>query len=665
VAGVTSQFFYRGMERMMNYIRLNDGLKSYKLIPSNENIWDHITTNDRDWYVSIFEYNDSQFQQWKEKKTVSGIKDVVTNKLYFDFDNASNPELARQDAITLTTRLLSKGINKNNIQVSFSGNKGYGIEVLTNRTITQDEFKNITFSLAGDLKTFDTVTHDPQRIVRVMGTKHPKSGLYKFPLTVDQLVDLPIDKVKKKAESLDNIDQTIIDNWVEVEMPDSIYTLRTPTKKTTKVEVMTNDLDLSKKPRFLDTARWYLQNGYFGAGERNSALLCLAATYKNLGFEKAHNYRLLKGVAEIQATRNSVDRYSDSEIWNNIISVVYSDNWQGGQFSLKDENSWLYQYAKKYNIKTEDVTDKPVVMSELGGAAFTRYAKSFYETRIYTGLKEIDEAFPICAGSNVAIVGAASSGKTALSLNILRESNKQGLVSVFASLDMSKSRLYEKMLYSVTGGTLSRDQLYKAYINGDGEKYDKLVHEAFPNTYIFSKSSPTVDELKAYILQIQEHTGKPVRLLLVDYFERLGSEKSDDTAASKDVAGGIQDLISDFPELTPITLFQPNKFSLGGGPDKPILSYTAIKGSSFVYQSARQILSLWRPMFTPELAHNDKFMEMAILKNDLGELGKFTFKWHGKTGGILPMSDLDYNEYEECMKEKATLERARTQDDSL
>jgi hypothetical protein len=187
----------------------------------------------------------------------------------------------------------------------------------------------------------------------------------------------------------------------------------------------------------------------------------------------------------------------------------------------------------------------------------------------------------------------------------------------------------------------------------------------FPNTYVFSKSSPTVDQLKNYIESVQDHTGKPVRLLMVDYFERLGSEKSDDTAASKDVAGGIQDLISDFPELTPITLYQPNKFSLGGGPDKPILSYTAIKGSSFVYQAARQILALWRPMFTPELSKNDKFMEMAILKNDLGELGKFCYNWKGKTGEITPMTDYDRGEYDSCMEDKEKLENKNKYADDI
>ena len=49
-------------------------------------------------------------------------------------------------------------------------------------------------------------------------------------------------------------------------------------------------------------------------------------------------------------------------------------------------------------------------------------------------------------------------------------------------------------------------------------------------------------------------------------------------------------------------------------------------------------------------------MEMAVLKNDLGELGKFCYNWEGKTGKIELMSDEDRMEYMEYMKEKARRE---------
>lgn len=631
----------------MQYIRLSEGLNNYQLLPANNDIWQYIKDPDnKDYYQSIYRYEQEHYDKWKETKSLSGIKNVKTDKLVFDFDDVDNPENAKNDTITLINKLLELGMPENTIDVAFSGNKGFSVEIITDKQFSPDELKTLALSLTEGLKTRDTSIYDPQRIFRIAGTKHLKSGLYKQPLTINELKTLDMSKIREMAKEYKDKNIQIY----PAKLKEDIYKKRI--KEQTKVETAElGSLDMTKKPRFLDSARWYLQNGYFSSGERSNALICLAATYKNLGFTKDHTYRLLKGVAEIQSQRNNVERFADKEIWNNIIQQVYGDNWLGGQFSLKDENSWLYQYAKKMNLSVKD-GDKPLILSDLGGDSFVRYAKSFNENRITTGLTSLDKAFPITAGSNVAIVGASASGKTSLCLNILKESNKQNVVSVFASLDMSKSRLFEKMLYNVTKGTKSREFLFNEYLNGNGDKYDKMVKDAYPNTYLFAKSSPTITELKEYIEQVQEHTGKPVRLLMIDYFERIGSDRSDDTAASKDVASGIQDLIADFPELTPITLYQPNKFSLGGGPDAPILSYTNIKGSSFIYQSARQILSLWRPFYIPSMKDDDKFMEMAILKNDLGELGHFKFKWEGRSGSISELEDGDEMEYKELMNKK-------------
>ena len=89
-----------------------------------------------------------------------------------------------------------------------------------------------------------------------------------------------------------------------------------------------------------------------------------------------------------------------------------------------------------------------------------------------------------------------------------------------------------------------------------------------------------------------------------------------------------------------------------GGADSPIYDYTRIKGSSFVYQAFRIILSLWRPFYNPKDFSNDKFMQMAVLKNDLGELSEFAFNWHGKTGAISEMEDFQYDELNRMLREK-------------
>ena len=177
------------------------------------------------------------------------------------------------------------------------------------------------------------------------------------------------------------------------------------------------------------------------------------------------------------------------------------------------------------------------------------------------------------------------------------------------------------------------------------------VREEYKNVYFYDRSCPSVEDIKEYVLRIEETTGKKVKLLMVDYFERINAERSDETAASKEVAGKLQDLVNDM-NICLITLVQPNKFSLSGGPDKPILNYTAIKGSSYLYQAFRSVISIWRPFFTPETKEKDRFLQMAILKNDLGELDTFNFGWEGKRGEIWELAEEEEEELKSLLNEK-------------
>jgi hypothetical protein len=228
------------------------------------------------------------------------------------------------------------------------------------------------------------------------------------------------------------------------------------------------------------------------------------------------------------------------------------------------------------------------------------------------------------------------------------------VISVFASLDMHRNRLFEKLLYKASNQ--SREKIYEDFKQDKEEEYLDVISRDYGNVWFYDRSSPTVADIREYILEVQRKTGKRVRFLMLDYFERVNSDKSEDTSASKDISGKLQDLVNDL-DIALITLVQPNKFSLGGGPDTPIKSYTSIKGSSFLYQSFRSIVSIWRPFYTPEWSHLDNYMQMAILKNDLGEIGMETFGWRGKTGDIYELTQTEKEIFEKLLEEKNNAEK--------
>lgn len=632
----------------MLYVNLREGLNSRpNLIPMTEKIEKLIKNPSKDYYVSLFKYTEDHKKVFEEKGTLSGIRDTVTDKLYFDFDSKSDLNLARNDAITAAERLVESGVPEEAIGCYFTGSKGFNLEVNLDRNITPEEFKSIVFGVAGDLKTFDRVVNDPNRIIRIPNTKHQSSGLFKIELEPSELVELEIEQIKNLAKTKRLIQRTKTKTSVTEKLMEMMKTTQKEKTITQIQQELTFDIssiDLKQRPKGMDESRWLLANGFFRHGERNNSMLCLAATYKNFYYPEELTKNLLMGVAEIQSKRTGEEIFPEKEI-DSIIGQVYGPNWKGGMFTTRDPNNWLAQYARKMGLNIEESEETPKTIVSIA-PAFVKFIQEIDKNTIKTGIDTLDKIIPMTVGSNIGIVAGPGVGKTALALKILKHNSKQGIVSVFASLDMSRNRLFEKVVYNVTG--MNRDEMYRVFCEGKHEEILKKVKEEYGNVWFYDKTAASVSDIKEFVRNVEQTTGEKVKLLMIDYFERVNSDISDDTAASKKVANEIQDAIIDLDVLA-ITLYQPNKMSLGSGPDTEIKSYTAIKGSSFIYQACRGIIGLSRPFYTPKTKELDRFMIMNILKNDLGELDRLELGWNGKTGEIFELEDHEKEELRDLM----------------
>jgi len=967
------------------YVRVSEGLNNYKLVEASK-VEAAIKSNDKDYYTSIFLYDQSHYDTWKKTHSLAGVRDVVTNKLFFDFDKENDLERARKDAVVVIERLIADGINPNNIQCAFSGFKGFSVEVEHTALLNPQQFKNIVFSYASDLTTFDTVVNDPNRIIRVTGTKHPKSGLYKFPLTVEQMQNLNVDDIKILAQDINNATEDY-SGWTSVTLPTtSLGRAHKETKLETKtvlpiLEGTVSELEWMKKPKWLSNCKFAIMNGFVPEGQRNNALMALAATFKAQGFSEEHTVAMLKTTTEKIAAVTGEEEFPENELKRNVVSYVYGPSWKGATYSCK-EDGWLKQYCEslghhKCVHSEKTLVESPKTLLDVT-PKFKDFVKNIESNTIKTGIKTLDDNLFITTGMPMAIVGAPGSGKclglntpvlmfdgsikmvqdikvgeflmgddstprkvlstctgretlykikqangddyivneshilslkgssstkehikygkvfdiplkeyldksadfkkrvkgykvpvefskkaieidpyifgvwlgdgttskpeftinikdeqvlgsiatwasknnmearfhqypsgsdqvftisivgkpensfrnflkdsnlfegkyiptnyltssredrlqllagildtdgyydtnknvfiltssndllakdvvyllrslgfkttltkckahyksftkgklyegfsdtndiyitgdnlseiptrlvrkqakkvekqryqdlteisverlgvgdyygfeidgnhrfllgdftvthnTSLALEILNNTSKNDICSVFASLDMTATRIYEKMAYRLTG--MTRSDLYNMFREDNEAEYLKLLQKEFGNCFFYDKSSPTVRDLRDYIINCEQESGKKVKLVVVDYFERIFSEHSDDTAASKRVASELQDLVNDLGVCL-ISLLQPNKMS--GDLASPIESYTNIKGSSFIAQSMRMILSVYREGFSPRNPEDDRFITINVLKNDLGETASFDFEWYGKRGFI-------------------------------
>jgi len=156
-------------------------------------------------------------------------------------------------------------------------------------------------------------------------------------------------------------------------------------------------------------------------------------------------------------------------------------------------------------------------------------------------------------------------------------------------------------------------------------------------------SGTSIEDIRDHIIKYRALKGDYPKVVFVDYLEKVRGPYSDDTANSGFVAARLQDLAREF-KCVVFLLVQPQKHA--GDPNEPIMSMRKIKGSSKIEQDSRVVLTLWRPMMKVDDPKLDKYMSVAIVKNNLGQLGKFDFMWDGLTGQIRSMTPDERNQYE-------------------
>jgi hypothetical protein len=628
------------------------------LIPANtveeDSINQYVDDFNTDWYLSVFKYNQEQYDDFQQTGSIKGITDVVTDKIWFDFDSETELELARENAVLLCDRLMEAGIDRKNLMITFSGNKGFGVELNTTQTFNPKQARELAINLAKDMMTFDIKMYNASRILRVMGTKHKKTGLYKIPLTFNQLNELSADEILKLAAN--NPPGNDEFEWNRIDLPESILDMKkeAPTKDrgvTPRDILEVKGLDWTTKPKFLTNCRWPLQNGFFSEGERSTALLCLAASYKNLGFDQEHVYRLLKGVATLQAKRNDTDRFPDDQIWSNIILQVFEKGWNNGQYTCKDEGSWLHQYCEKlgdrrcehkkenFTVKTDDVF-----------SLFRNYAENYEKNVLYTGIHDLDKKSKLMIGTSNAILAPPGVGKTSIALQILEHNSNQGIDCILYSYDMFHSALYMRMVQRETG--LDQDDIYHIF-RFDEKKADairEVLNEKYKHVHFCFRSGQTIEELDETIVTTEDKIGRKVKLIIPDYSELISTGISDPTASSAQVAQRLRQ-ISNEREVCNLVLLQPSKnFS---SPGDEITNYNAAKGSSSIVQSLTLLLGCSRPGFNPLEPEMDRFFNITCLKNRNGPLFSVDLSWDGLRGMIDTLTDEQREELKEIRNQKA------------
>lgn len=409
----------------MEYIRLcKDLTDKGTLLPAGKdlsNLYSKIN-KEKDNYYSIYYYNENHKKQFDEKGTITGITDVTTDRLVFDFDSdnkdlsrVENIDLSRADAIEIVNRLQKEGIGQDSIQIYFSGGKGFEVSVrFEGVRLTPREAKNIGLNLAEGLKTFDPVVYNASRIFRLPLTKHQKSGLYKSPLTVSDLESMSTEDIMENAKQ--NLEYSDIkDAWKTTKMSKKMLELKekapevTTAKATVSLGFTADDIDWSTMPKDYKPTTWLLEMGFYPNGSRNRALLILASRYRYLNMTQNKAYYLLKASADSQSERTGTDRIHKKEIWS-VVNSVYSELWNGHTFS-DEEEPLLVELSSLVPVVFQKPVESYCKVIQQSIGSFMEYAKDIDKNIIKTGLKALDENLQLQAGRLYAILAAPGVGK--------------------------------------------------------------------------------------------------------------------------------------------------------------------------------------------------------------------------------------------------------------
>lgn len=626
------------------YVRLTEGLKDVGTLVRPEEVNDYIGDDyNTDYYTSIYYYTEDHLKKFKENGTIKGIVDVVTDKLVFDFDSRDNIFLAQTDTIEAIARLKRYNISDDNVEIYFSGQKGFTLVVTLPKEITPDEAATIAIQKIGTgLTTLDKTVYNASRILRVPGTRHPESNLYKIPLTRQEL-EKPVEAIMELAKESYDSPKKAISNPI----PD----LFVMPKKDNKPKVSYELEDLSKKPYKWTNCKWSLLQGNFKSGERDQAMMVMAATCRGLGYDRETTYYICKSALKKSWAKFGEGGFSKEELWNNVIeNQIFADGWNGGQYSCST-NHWLHDYCEalgdnKCKERDKEDASPSVSLNDVTKRFFT-YAKDFEKNKIKTGIYEIDKNVNLCTSTLNGLLGQPGAGKTSAALQYLKNTSRSNVNSMFFSMDMGEPIIYAKMIQNNTG--INFDNVMKLFKEApaEAERISENTNESFQKVAMNFKSGLTVADIKESIQRQNEKNGlgNEVKLVVIDYLECIAGPYSDSTANTGFIANQLKDVANELQTCI-LLLLQTQKHSTPDVAD-PLLSLKGVKGSSLIEQSCSVILTLWREGYGPDYVEHDRYISFATVKNRFGSLWKGDFSWDGVKGNV---SSLTSEQREELYK---------------
>jgi KaiC/GvpD/RAD55 family RecA-like ATPase len=644
------------------YIRLNEGLGGYgELFPldklSNSDFLKKATKKYK--YKSLFWWPEEAKEYYNTNdgsmKSYDGA--AFVDRLTFDFDSAGDLEKARVDIDALFARLTELGADPTKCcNIDFSGSKGFHVEVLLDRDISNEDLKPICIALAGHLPTFDTVIYDKNRKFRLRGSIHEKTGLYKTPLSIDEFYNLTLADIKLLAEKPRDFDFT--PERFNYDLISSIKPIAAEKSVVVEEDFLDENIkglssvNFKQCPPYEPKCVHAMLKGVMitGKGKRNEIFVALINYLRNQNKNKQQIVDELKTVADLNHQLNpGTTKFTVEEIKTKVNWIFDNPRLDiiPGASGISSSNDVIKDHCKafgtvhscKLHSKTE-VETKAVNISTVTDD-FTRFAEDFEKNTVKTGLDIIDRNMKIVTGTTTLLIGASGAGKTSLSLDMMQKANAKGFSTMFFSMDMYKNLVFLKIAQKLTD--YGQDQILEFFRNRDQEKIQeirRLTDEHYGKTYFDFSKSLSLEEMGRRVQETENKINEPIKLVIVDYASRISGPYSDSHAnATFNALKSVE--IAESSNAAWIFATQISRAA--GDGSTPLRSKRIAKDSGSWEETATNVITVWRPFMGK--ADKDTIMRIFLAKNRMGaELEKPLF-WDGTKGRVWDMTDTEIEEY--------------------
>lgn len=235
--------------------------------------------NEYSAFNSAYRYSDTEFD----------LSTLLYGGLYLDFDDEEDFEKVRQDAITsLSYFKIVYKIPEDNINIYFSGKKGLHIlippEVMG---IEPNNQLNLIFKyIANSIKTYtpnktiDLKIYDNKRLFRIPNTIHESTGLYKIPITSDELRNLSKDAIVNLAHNPRSIKHKKIIEANKIANTQYLKAIQEFIKYSAEAN---KDFRSNKTISFIPPCIQSLLDNGAEIGQRNMSIAILASFFKRYG----------------------------------------------------------------------------------------------------------------------------------------------------------------------------------------------------------------------------------------------------------------------------------------------------------------------------------------------------------------------------------------------